>query len=512
MTFGRVKNMIRDEATYGVSIEEANEALDDIIGDILPNDAPPQPRPPRAERGKALAKYLTAIIDAYERATTRGLVVSAFRQAGICYKIPDPKFPDHWVSYVDRSEARAVKADKGLFLNLRPVDRPAPGQTPIADLILNPQSREGVQGAVVERGRAERETLELLGNTPQSNEPAPDLSEVTPSFTPLPGLSEAQRNSSTPVPLFAQLPPGSVPTFAPLPALSNTRRCTQSTAPLTCSRHPPAALSDASRNSEQTQLRSLGPARLAPSATPPPSSQMLRFVAPPPQRSDAPRRYPTVTQTAPLPRPEASQPVAPLPAHSVAPHRAPTASLPIAPLPEPSSPSATLPLLGSEVLLPACSQVPRFIAQLMERSDAPHRAPTVTQPPVQPPLRSVPQTVPPLPRPEASQPVAPLPAHSVAPHHASTPASTPARSSAPSSAPLPALSEALVGAEHTAPRSLGPALSAPSTAQLPALCNASPNTPSSAPLVAPFFATGHYLHALSDVSRHDPQAATHSPS
>ena len=61
--FGRVKNLLRDEATYGVSVEEANEALDDIIGDIVPDDAPPRPRPPRAERGKALAKYLTAIVD-----------------------------------------------------------------------------------------------------------------------------------------------------------------------------------------------------------------------------------------------------------------------------------------------------------------------------------------------------------------------------------------------------------------------------------------------------------------
>ena len=95
VTFGRVKNMIRDEATYGVSIEEANEALDDIIGDIVPDEAVPQRPAPRAERGKALAKYLTAIIDAYERATTRGLVVSAFRQAGIRYNIPNPRFPDH---------------------------------------------------------------------------------------------------------------------------------------------------------------------------------------------------------------------------------------------------------------------------------------------------------------------------------------------------------------------------------------------------------------------------------
>ena len=135
-----MKSLVRDEATYQVSVEEAEEALDDIIGDVVPTAT--APRRPRVERGKALAKYLAAIVDSYERATTRGLVVSAFRQAGIRYMIPDPHSPDRWVAYVDRSEARAVKAEKGLFLGLSPVPRPAHGHVHVEDLILNPQRSE----------------------------------------------------------------------------------------------------------------------------------------------------------------------------------------------------------------------------------------------------------------------------------------------------------------------------------------------------------------------------------
>ena len=53
--------------------------------DAVPNlDA--DPHRPRAERGFALAEYIADIVDSYERATTRRLVVSAFAQAGIPYK------------------------------------------------------------------------------------------------------------------------------------------------------------------------------------------------------------------------------------------------------------------------------------------------------------------------------------------------------------------------------------------------------------------------------------------
>ena len=46
--FGRVKSLIRDEATYAVSLEEFDEALDDVL-DVE------AARRPRSERGKVLA-------------------------------------------------------------------------------------------------------------------------------------------------------------------------------------------------------------------------------------------------------------------------------------------------------------------------------------------------------------------------------------------------------------------------------------------------------------------------
>ena len=94
--------------------------------------------------------------------------------------IPDPRTPDRLVSYVDQSEARAVKADKCLFLDLRPVARPAPGPVPIADLISNPQTRDGRADAAVEGGRVERETL-----TPSGDGAAP--AEVGNSHSPANG-------------------------------------------------------------------------------------------------------------------------------------------------------------------------------------------------------------------------------------------------------------------------------------------------------------------------------------
>ena len=81
-------------------------------------------------------------MDAYEKATTRRLIVSAFKQAGIRYKIPDPQFPEKMVSYVDPTEARAVKKNVIVLPDLHPVNRPPRGQIRVADLNLNPQLRE----------------------------------------------------------------------------------------------------------------------------------------------------------------------------------------------------------------------------------------------------------------------------------------------------------------------------------------------------------------------------------
>ena len=90
-TVGRMKSYIRDKDTYAVSLEEFDEALDDVVE---VGNAPRR----RAERGKVLAEYIVAILDALERASTGKRVVSAFRQAGILYDTPDPHRPDLMVT------------------------------------------------------------------------------------------------------------------------------------------------------------------------------------------------------------------------------------------------------------------------------------------------------------------------------------------------------------------------------------------------------------------------------
>ena len=78
-----LKSLTRGEASYAVRLDALDEAV--------PNEE--EPEPVRAERGKVLADYLTAILDAYERAATRKRIVSAIRQAGSLYDVPDPNHP-----------------------------------------------------------------------------------------------------------------------------------------------------------------------------------------------------------------------------------------------------------------------------------------------------------------------------------------------------------------------------------------------------------------------------------
>ena len=94
---------------------------------------------------------MLSILDAYEKATTRRLIVSAFKQAGIRYMFPDPQSPERAVAYVDPTEARAVKKNVIILHGIAPVDRPPRGQIRVSDLILNGQMRE--EGAKVKRSR-----------------------------------------------------------------------------------------------------------------------------------------------------------------------------------------------------------------------------------------------------------------------------------------------------------------------------------------------------------------------
>ena len=82
-----------------------------------------EPAHVRHKRGKQLADYIEAILDAFERSTTRRLVVSAFAQAGLLFDIDDNHDPDRLKAYVDPSKARALNAYTGLFSGEASLDR-----------------------------------------------------------------------------------------------------------------------------------------------------------------------------------------------------------------------------------------------------------------------------------------------------------------------------------------------------------------------------------------------------
>ena len=136
--FGRLKSIIRNEATYTIPVHEMVVAADaEENGEDVPQQTRQQaPRPPR---GMVLAGCIEAILEAFENATSRRKVVNSFSQAGIAYKIPDPRHPDIWVTYVDPGLARAVR-EFGLFTDRHPIDRPERGPVSIADLNLNSES------------------------------------------------------------------------------------------------------------------------------------------------------------------------------------------------------------------------------------------------------------------------------------------------------------------------------------------------------------------------------------
>ena len=175
--FGRLKSLIRNEASYTIPVQEMDGAAEAAENaEDRPNQAEPQTnRPPR---GTLLAGCIVAILDAFEKATTRRLVVSAFSQAGIAYMIPDPKAPDVRVTYVDPGLARAVR-EFGLFSDLEPRHRPESGRVSIADLNLNSERVTADEGG--ENG--ERSTLPALG--------ALDVPRTTPETV---DLSSAARN------------------------------------------------------------------------------------------------------------------------------------------------------------------------------------------------------------------------------------------------------------------------------------------------------------------------------
>ena len=92
--------------------------------------------PRRAERGKALPESIAVILDAFERATSRRRIVSAFSQVGVFYELVDPHNFEKLVTKVDPARARAVIERTGLF-----ADMPKVPETPAHQIRLkNPNS------------------------------------------------------------------------------------------------------------------------------------------------------------------------------------------------------------------------------------------------------------------------------------------------------------------------------------------------------------------------------------
>ena len=177
--FGRVKSLIRDDATYTVNIEEFDEALDDVV-EVANRERR------RAERGKILAEYIVAILDSYEKATTRRLLVSAFRQAGILYKIPDPQNPNKLVTYVDPTEARAVEKTTGLFIRWRQIPRPQRGQIRISNLISEEQTTEAPASEQSTRQTRHPASTSSPHPTPTMRPPPPATPPVLCAATSVP--------------------------------------------------------------------------------------------------------------------------------------------------------------------------------------------------------------------------------------------------------------------------------------------------------------------------------------
>ena len=115
--FGLVKRLLRSEASYKLDADGVDAAVpEDMAIDLNAADVPQR----RAEWGLAQSEYVLDILDAFERSTTRRLVVSAFVQAGILYRIPEAGDLRRRVAYVDPAFARVVNRKRGLFEGLPP--------------------------------------------------------------------------------------------------------------------------------------------------------------------------------------------------------------------------------------------------------------------------------------------------------------------------------------------------------------------------------------------------------
>ena len=96
--FGRLKSIIRSNASYTINLANIDRAVADE------NGAENEHREPSTEPGKKLADFIITILQAFHQATTPPRVVSAFEQDGICSRFVEDDF-NRREAFVDPTRA-----------------------------------------------------------------------------------------------------------------------------------------------------------------------------------------------------------------------------------------------------------------------------------------------------------------------------------------------------------------------------------------------------------------------
>ena len=192
--FGLVKNIIRNEATYAINVKEL--AKDDSDGRGHDTQTADQQEPRRAERGKALAESIAVILDAFERATSRRRVVSAFSQAGVFYELVDPHNLEGLVTKVDPASARAVIEGTGLFADLRKIPEPPAQQIKLSGWNSDLQTTwtSGRSASAADHVRISNHSQTQTESAPTT--PSQIIQPTTPAVRTLPAANTTANNAS----------------------------------------------------------------------------------------------------------------------------------------------------------------------------------------------------------------------------------------------------------------------------------------------------------------------------
>ena len=152
--FGRLKSIIRSNASYTINLANIDRAVADE------NTAENERREPSTESGQKLADFIIAILQAFHQATTPPCVVSAFEQAGICSCFVDGGDLNQRVAFVDPTRARLVMDETGLFRDRVPIEEERHRQIKIANLNSQNQNETAPQERQRPARRTERRTVQ----------------------------------------------------------------------------------------------------------------------------------------------------------------------------------------------------------------------------------------------------------------------------------------------------------------------------------------------------------------